>query len=114
MVTLCGKVLYQWYVRCDRRRAFGPRDIIARTSCGEDGICEKSLNWEPESGPIIHNDSIKRWTEIDPDRERVGLPDLFYPFMKFWITDGPPREEPPPVSHFLGTEVDVMEETNMK
>ncbi|KAF3397531.1 hypothetical protein DPV78_008300 [Talaromyces pinophilus] len=96
MVTLCGKVLYQWYVRSDRRRAFGPRDIIARTSCGEDGICEKSLNWEPESGPMIHSDSIKRWTEIDPDREGVGLPDMFYPFMKFWITDGPPREEPPP------------------
>ena len=60
---------------------------------------------------MIHHDSIKCWTEIDPDREGVGLPDLFYPFMKFWIIEGPPREEPPPVSHFLGTEVTVMEET---
>ncbi|EED13616.1 hypothetical protein TSTA_098730 [Talaromyces stipitatus ATCC 10500] len=96
MVTLCGKVLYQWYVRCDQRRAFGPRNIIVKISCGEDDKCEKFLDWEPEHGPFIHSDSVKCWTEIDPDREGVGLPDQFYPFMKFWIIEGPPKDEPPP------------------
>lgn len=95
MMTLCGKVLHQWYVRCDARKGFEPRNLIARISCGGDGKCEKSLTWEPESGPKAHSDSVKRWTEIDPDREGVGLPDLFYPFMKLWIIEGPPREEPP-------------------
>ena len=99
MMTLCGKVLHQWYVRCDARKGFEPRNLIARISCGGDGKCEKSLTWEPESGPKAHSDSVKRWTEIDPDREGVGLPDLFYPFMKLWIIEGPPREEPPLVGH---------------
>ena len=37
------------------------------------------------------------------DREGVGLPDLFYPFMKFWIIEGPPGEETPPVGQLLET-----------
>lgn len=61
---------------------------------------------------MIHNDSAKGWTELDPDREGVGLPDMFYPFMKFWIIEGPPREGPPPVCHCLEIEVNIMEETN--
>ncbi|QGA21020.1 hypothetical protein EYB26_008730 [Talaromyces marneffei] len=114
MISLCGKVLYQWYVRCELRKSFGPRNIIARLSCGEDGTCEKLLNWDPESGPMIHNDSVKRWTEIDPNREGVDLPDMFYPFMKFWIIEGPPREEPPPVRRLLEIQANIMEEIKIE
>jgi hypothetical protein len=97
MVTLCGKILHQWFVRCDKKRAFGPRDIIAKISCGLGHKCEKTSSWNPESGPLIHENSVKLWIEIDPDKEGVDLSKIFYPFMKFWMIEGPPKEEPPPV-----------------
>lgn len=102
MVTLCGQVLHQWYVRCDKKRAFGPRDIIVKISCGQGDRCEKSLSWEPEDGPLTHENSVTRWTEIDPDKEGATLYKKFYPFMKSWMIEGAPKEEPPPVCTSLG------------
>ncbi|OKL60674.1 hypothetical protein UA08_03956 [Talaromyces atroroseus] len=89
-------ILHQWFVRCDNKRAFGPREIIAEVSCGQDDKCEKSSSWEPESGPLIHDNSVKRWVEIDPDKEGASLSKKFYPFMKFWMIEGPPKWESPP------------------
>lgn len=97
MVAQCGQVLHQWYVRCEQRKAFGPREIIAKFSCSQNGTCKMSPDWRPGTKLRIHEESVNRWTEVDPDREDVDLPNLFHPFMKLWICEGPPQEQPPPV-----------------